>query len=128
MSKNIIISEEQLNRLKPLMEDSLIGDISNLRFDNIGKGLKGVWRGDGYDYFSYLNSMKKILSKLNKIDEPNKKVLDELDRLKLKLYKSKMNQTKKTAIVNSINSAQRHFTDYRNQVKNIINKLETKLT
>jgi len=122
----IIITEEQLKKLN-LTEDNLLGDITNLRVDNVAKGLKGMWRGDGYEYFSYLNSMKKILSKLNKIDEPNKKVLDELDRLKMKLYKSKMNQTKKTAIVNAINSAQRHFTDYRNQVKNILNKLETKL-
>jgi len=122
----IIITEEQLKKLN-LTEDNLLGDITNLRVDNVAKGLKGMWRGDGYEYFSYLNSMKKILSKLNKIDEPNKKVLEELDRLKMKLYKSKMNQTKKTAIVNAINSAQRHFTDYRNQVKNIINKLETKL-
>jgi hypothetical protein len=123
----IIITEEQLNRLKLITEDSLGGDIANLRLGNISKGLQGVWRGEGYDYFSYLNSMKKIMTKLNKIDDPNKKVLDELDRLKNKLYSSKMSQTKKTAIVNAINAAQRHFTDYRTQVNNIINKLETKL-
>jgi tryptophanyl-tRNA synthetase len=122
---NIIITEEQL---KQLMDEASIGDdIANLRFGNVAKGLKGVWRGEGYDYFSYLNTLKNILRKLDKIDKPNESIMNDLEKIKSSLSSSKMSQSKKNNIINAIDTAKSHFLQYRAIIDFLTKKLETNL-
>jgi hypothetical protein len=122
---NIIITEEQL---KHLIDEASIGDdITNLRFGNVAKGLKGVWRGEGYDYFSYLNTLKNVLRKLDKIDKPNESIMNDLEKIKSSLSSSKMPQNKKNNIINAIDTAKSHFLQYRAIIDQLTKKLETKL-
>ena len=122
---NIIITEEQL---KQLMDEASIGDdIANLRFGNVAKGLKGAWRGEGYDYFSYLNTLKNILRKLDKIDKPNESIMNDLEKIKSSLSSSKMPQSKKNNIINAIDTAKSHFLQYRAIIDQLTKELETKL-
>jgi hypothetical protein len=122
---NIIITEEQL---KQLMDEASIGDdIANLRFGNVAKGLKGAWRREGYDYFSYLNTLKNILRKLDKIDKPNESIMNDLEKIKSSLSSSKMPQSKKNNIINAIDTAKSHFLQYRAIIDQLTKKLETKL-
>lgn len=122
---NIIITEEQL---KELIDEASIGsDIANLRLGNIAKGLKGIWRGEGYDYFSYLNTLKNILRKLDKIDKPNESIMNDLEKIKSSLSSSKMSQSKKNNIINQIDTAKSHFLQYRAIIDQLTKKLETKL-
>lgn len=122
---NIIITEEQL---KQLIDEASIGsDIANLRFGNVAKGLKGVWRGEGYDYFSYLNTLKNVLRKLDKIDKPNESIMNDLEKIKSSLSSSKMPQSKKNNIINAIDTAKSHFLQYRVIIDQLTKKLETKL-
>lgn len=122
---NIIITEEQL---KQLIDEASIGsDIANLRFGNVAKGLKGIWRGEGYDYFSYLNTLKNILRKLDKIDKPNESIMNDLEKIKSSLSSSKMSQSKKNNIINQIDTAKSHFLQYRAIIDQLTKKLETKL-
>jgi len=122
---NIIITEKQLELL--INEASIGSDITNLRLGNIAKGLKGVWRGEGYDYFSYLNTLKNVLKKLDKVDKPNESILNELDKIKSSLSGSKMSQSKKNNIINAIDSAKSNFLQYRAIIDQLTKKLENKL-
>ena len=122
---NIIITEEQL---KQLIDEASIGDdIANLRFGNVAKGLKGVWRGEGYDYFSYLNTLKNVLRKLDKIDKPNESIMNDLEKIKSSLSSSKMPQSKKNNIINAIDTAKSHFLQYRVIINQLTKKLDSKL-
>jgi hypothetical protein len=122
---NIIITEKQLELL--INEASIGSDITNLRLGNIAKGLKGVWRGEGYDYFSYLNTLKNVLKKLDKVDKPNESILNELDKIKSSLSGSKMPQSKKNNIINAIDAAKSNFLQYRAIIDQLTKKLENKL-
>jgi hypothetical protein len=87
---------------------------------NAYQGLKGVWRGEGYDYFKYLSSLRGITRKLKKLDEPNVKVMGDLYQLRSKVDTSKMPQDKKTNLLGAIDSAMDHFKSY----STLINKIE----
>jgi hypothetical protein len=87
---------------------------------NTYQGLKGVWRGEGYDYFKYLSSLKGITRKLKKLDEPNVKVMGDLYQLRTKVDTSKMPTDKKSNLLNTIDAAMNHFKSY----STLINKIE----
>ena len=88
---------------------------------NVAQGLKGVWRGDGYDYFKYLSSLRNNLRHLQKLDKPNVEVMKTLQTLKNKIGNSKMNQNKKNDITNAIDNALYYFNQYSAK----INQIET---
>ena len=87
---------------------------------NAYQGLKGVWRGEGYDYFKYLSSLRGITRKLRKLDEPNVKVMGDLYQLRTKVDTSKMPTDKKSNLLNTIDAAMDHFKSY----STLINKIE----
>ena len=87
---------------------------------NAYQGLKGVWRGEGYDYFKYLSSLRGITRKLRKLDEPNVKVMGDLYQLRTKVDTSKMPTDKKSNLLNTIDAAMNHFKSY----STLINKIE----
>jgi hypothetical protein len=121
----ILITEEQLRTI--VKEATLGDDILNLRVGNIAKGAKGFWRGEGYEYFSFLNTLKGIIKKLDKVDKPNETIIKELLNLRNSLSGSKISQSKKNAITSAIDLAINHFNAYRTIVDKLIVKLEKKL-
>lgn len=126
--KTIQITEEQLEKLIAVVkEDTFVGDVANLNLGNIAKGIKGAWRGDGYDYFSYLNTLKRKLKKLDPVDRPNEKILKDLEGIKAGLVKSKMSQSKKNNIIKAIDTAISYFSSYRSTIDTLISKLESKI-
>ena len=82
-------------------------------------GLKGVWRGEGYDYFRYLNNLKRQMDSLQKLDKPNQKIMNELSSLKNKITSSKMPTQKRDNLIRTIDSAIGHFNSYTNLVQQI---------
>jgi hypothetical protein len=101
---------------KTIIQESLFTGISN-----VAQGLKGVWRGEGYDYFKYVNTLKKITQELKKLDAPNHKIMTKLFDLKNKIVSSKMSQGKKDNLTNPIDRAISHFNAYAD----FINQIET---
>ena len=91
-------------------------------------GLKGVWRGEGYDYFKYLSSLQSQIKTLKRLDEPNKKIFLNLNNLKQKIQSSKMSQQKKDNIENAINLAIQHFDAYQNLLDSIENLIKQKIS
>ena len=121
MAKVIKLTEADLEKIvKRVIEEQ---ETQEGVFDplvNAYQGLKGVWRGEGYDYFKYLSSLKGITRKLKKLDEPNVKVMGDLYQLRTKVDTSKMPTDKKSNLLNTIDAAMNHFKSY----STLINKIE----
>ena len=109
----------EMNGLKVKKEETNEGPLDAI--SNIGAGLKGVWRGEGYDYFKYMNTLKSMMQNLKKLDRPNQKIMNNLTTLKSKINNSKMPTDKKNNLLRAIDGAQNHFNSYTN----LINQIET---
>lgn len=86
---------------------------------NAAQGLKGVWRGEGYDYFKYLSSLRGLTRKLKKLDAPNVKIMTQLTDLKNKVTVSKMPAAKKQNLIDTIDKAIAHFNAYSGLINTI---------
>ena len=84
----------------------------NEGLSDIYSGLKGVWRGDGYDYYKYLNSLRGSIRDLKRLDKPNHKIMGTLNNLVNKMSSSKMDNTKKNNIISAVNAAKSNFENY----------------
>ena len=104
---------DEMNGLKIKKEEPTEG------VSDMVSGLKGVWRGEGYDYFKYLNKLKSSMSNLQRLDKPNHKIMNELTSLKGKISSSKMPTDKKNNLIRAIDGALAHFNSYVNLVQQI---------
>jgi hypothetical protein len=82
-------------------------------------GLKGVWRGEGYDYFKYLSSLRRQIQTLKKLDKPNTKIFDNLKKLKQQISGSKMPDDKKNKINGTIDLAFQYFKSYQDALDSV---------
>ena len=128
MKKIVKITEQDLARIvKKTIEEQ---EMEEGLFDGVKdayQGLKGVWRGEGYDYYKYTSSLRNIAKKLKKLDEPNHKTMIELNSLKSKVGASKMDQTKKQNLVDTIDKAIQYFNAYAGLIDKIDQIASTKL-
>ena len=104
---------DEMNGLKIKKEEPTEG------VSDMVSGLKGVWRGEGYDYFKYLSNLKRQMSSLQKLDKPNHKIMTELGSLKNKITSSKMPPQKRDNLIRTIDAAIGHFNSYTNLVQQI---------
>jgi hypothetical protein len=90
---------------------------------NMFGGLKGVYRGEGYEYGKSLTSLGRFLRKLKKLDKPNTEIIRYLDILSQKIDKGQMVQDKKTALKGLIGSVKKEFNEYQAELDDVINKI-----
>jgi uncharacterized protein YukE len=111
--KTIRLTETDINRLvkKVLIEQEQNEGILD-PIKNAYSGLKGAWRGDGYDYYKYLSSLRGSIRELKRLDKPNHKIMGTLNDLVNKMSTSKMDNTKKDNIISAVNAAQSNFENY----------------
>jgi hypothetical protein len=96
--------------------------------DSIGdiyRGVKGVKRGYGMDYFQNMSKLDRLVRKLKKLDEPNVKVMTELADLKSKVSSLNMPQQRKQAIMNLIDNSVYHFNTYNRINDQIISQISS---
>jgi hypothetical protein len=96
--------------------------------DSIGdiyRGVKGVKRGYGMDYFQNMSKLDRLVRKLKKLDEPNVKVMTELADLKSKVSTLNMPQQRKQAIMNLIDNSVYHFNTYNRINDQIISQISS---
>jgi hypothetical protein len=96
--------------------------------DSIGdiyRGVKGVKRGYGMDYFQNMSKLDRLVKKLKKLDEPNVKVMTELADLKTKVSTLNMPQQRKQAIMNLIDNSVYHFNTYNRINDQIISQISS---
>lgn len=92
---------------------------------NMFGGLKGVYRGEGYEYGKSLTSLGRFLRKLQKLDKPNTEIIGYLDILSTKIDNSRMSQDKKTALKGLIGSVKKEFNEYQAKLDDVINKISS---
>jgi hypothetical protein len=126
MSKIVKLTESDLNRLvkKVISEQEVEEGI----FDGVKdlyRGVKGVKRGYGMDYFQNMSKLENLVRKLKNLDVPNEKVMLELKQLRTKVSSLNMPQQRKDAIVNLIDNSLYHFRKYSDINEQILNQIKT---
>ncbi len=121
MGTTIKITEKQLEYLineinNPAINEDLFGGVKD-----VYQGARGFFKGEGYSYFKHMNTLKRLMSKLKKLDEPNHKIMLELSTLKNDISSSKMSSQKKLDLIDHIDDAINYFDYYTKE----INKIET---
>jgi hypothetical protein len=120
MKKIIYLTEEDLYKISQrIIKESEIEEGIFDGISNMVQGLKGVWRGEGYDFFKYLNSLKNMAKELKKLDQPNIKIMTKLTDLKNKITASKMPPEKKGQLISEIEKALEKFNQYSTHIDNI---------
>lgn len=84
-------------------------------------GLKGVWRGYGYDFSKHASSLRGLVRRLRKLDEPNAGVMTELSELRAKVDASPMPPERKKELLDNIDGAISNFNNYSSYIVNIEN-------
>jgi len=125
--KKVYLTESELRGVinNTISEASFFKDGTNplSRVGNMFGGLKGVYRGEGYEYGKSLTSLGRFLRKLKKLDKPNTEIIKYLDILSTKIDKGQMVQDKKTALKGLIDSVKNEFNEYQAELVNVINKI-----
>jgi hypothetical protein len=126
MSKIAKFTESDLNRLvkKVISEQEVEEGI----FDGVKdlyRGVKGIKRGYGMDYFQNMSKLENLVRKLKNLDVPNEKVMLELKQLRTKVSTLNMPQQRKDAIVNLIDNSLYHFRKYSDINEQILNQIKT---
>jgi hypothetical protein len=126
MKKVIKLTESELVKL---IEKTIVENQTNEGiFDSVGdfyRGVKGVKRGYGMDYFQNMSRLDRLIRKLKNLDKPNAKVMGELSNLKSKVSGLNMPQDKKQAIISLIDNSVYHFTQYDKINDQILTQIQT---
>jgi hypothetical protein len=126
MKKTIKLTESDLvNIVNKIISEQ---EIEEGVFDNVKdayRGIKGIKRGYGIDYFKNMSRLETLISKLKNLDVPNEKVMLELEQLKNKVSSLNMPQQRKTALVALIQNSLYHFKNYSNINNQILSQIKT---
>jgi hypothetical protein len=126
MSKIVKLTETDLNRLvKKVISEQKVdeGIFDGVR--DLYRGVKGVKRGYGMDYFQNMSKLETLIEKLQNLDVPNEKVMLELKQLRTKVASLNMPQQRKDALVNLIDNSLYHFRKYSDINGRILNQIKT---
>lgn len=126
MKKTIQLSESDLVEIiNKIVSESEVeeGIFDNLK--DIYRGVKGVKRGFGMDYFQNMSRLENLVNKLKQLDRPNEKVMLELQQLKSKVANLNMPQQRKDALVALIDNSLYHFKQYSTINDQILAKIKT---
>jgi len=120
MKKVIRLTEKDMENLvkrvvqEQEMEEGIFDPVKN-----VYQGLKGVWRGEGYDYYKYMSSLSNVVRDLKKADKPNLKLMNDLTKLKAQILASKMARSKRDQLEGYINDAEKYFNQYQTSLDGI---------
>lgn len=121
----IKIKEEQLSLLTT--EASLGDDIKSLNFKNISNGLRGVWKGEGYEYMSYLTSVLKILKSLENNLSYYEKLEKAINNIESDIRNSNLSRNKKISVRSYFSKILDEYKKVKDFVELTKEKLEKKL-
>jgi hypothetical protein len=126
MAKIVKLTESDLVRLvKKIVEENEINEGPLDAIGDLYRGVKGVKRGYGMDYFQNMSSLDRLIKKLKKLDEPNIQVMNELAALNAKVSNLNMPQQRKQALTSLIENSLYHFNSYYRINDQIINQIKT---
>jgi hypothetical protein len=88
-------------------------------------GTKGAARGYGKDYFSSMSKIRRLIKNLKKLDQPNLKVIDEMETLKTKIQSFNIPQNRKQALIYLLDNSILKFREYNNINDQILTQIES---
>jgi UTP-glucose-1-phosphate uridylyltransferase len=126
MKKIIKLTESELVKIvnKVILEQKVDEGIFD-GIKNAYRGLKGMKRGFGTDYFQNMSRLENLIKKLKNLDAPNEKVMNELEKLKTKVSSLGMPQARKDALIALIDNSLYHFKKYSNVNDQILTQIKT---
>ena len=126
MKKIIKLTESELVKIvnKVISEQKVDEGIFD-GIKNAYRGLKGMKRGFGTDYFQNMSRLENLIRKLKNLDSPNEKVMIELEKLKTKVSSLGMPQERKDALIALIDNSLYHFKKYSNVNDQILTQIKT---
>lgn len=93
------------------------------------QGIKGAITGKGYGYFKFLSSLRNLVIKLKKLDEPNEVVISDLKKLRDKIEQASgwesLEDVKRDKLIYAIDKAIESFNEYSRYI-NTIEKVATR--
>lgn len=117
----IVLTESQIQKLN---EAGFMNDLTKFRFGDAVKGVQGIYKGYGYEYFSFANKLRKVLGKTRR---PDIKDIDKLTAIAREARESKMPPYRKTHLIRSINTIIQNITLFNNDIDRIIEQLTNML-
>ena len=126
MARIVKLTGSDLVRLvKKIVEENEINEGPLDAIGDLYRGVKGVKRGYGMDYFQNMSALDRLIKKLKKLDEPNIQVMNELAALNAKVSNLNMPQQRKQALTSLIENSLYHFNAYYRINDQIINQIKT---
>ena len=126
MSKTVKLTETDINRIvKKIVSEQ---EVEEGIFDGVKdlyRGVKGVKRGYGMDYFQNMSRLENLIKKLKNLDVPNEKVMTELAQLRTKVSGMNMPLQRKNAIIGLIDNSIFHFRKYSDINNQILSQIQT---
>jgi hypothetical protein len=126
MSKTVKLTETDINRIvKKIVSEQ---EVEEGIFDGVKdlyRGVKGVKRGYGMDYFQNMSRLENLIKKLKNLDVPNEKVMTELSQLRTKVSGMNMPLQRKNAIIGLIDNSIFHFRKYSDINNQILSQIQT---
>jgi Mg2+ and Co2+ transporter CorA len=128
MPKVTKLTENDLNRIvKKVIQEQEQNEIFG-GLKDMYHGVRGFSRGEGYQNFKNLSTLTSIVKKLKKLDEPNHKVMTELQSLKTKISSAQMRQDSKQFLLDAIDRTTQYFNSYASALSQIESVVSNKLT
>ena len=126
MNNIVKLTESDLNRLvKKVISEQEVDEGIFDGVKDLYRGVKGIKRGYGMDYFQNMSKLENLIKKLKNLDVPNEKVMVELQQLRTKVASLNMPQQRKDALVNLIDNSLYHFRKYSDINEQILNQIKT---
>lgn len=91
-------------------------------------GVKGFFRGEGYNYYKYLSQLKNLSRDLKKLDKPNYGIMEKLKNINTEIQKSKMKPDQKQNIKTIIDNATYHFEEYSKYINAVESAITNKIS
>lgn len=111
----IIVTEKQLEKIVRLHEEEVDENV----FGDVYQGLRGVWRGYGYDFYKYTNQVDNISKSVERHTRKVDKMIDKLVDLERKINLSKMPPQYKSELKQEINAMVQEYEKFLLSLNNL---------
>lgn len=111
----IIVTEKQLEKIVRLHEEEVDENV----FGDVYQGLRGVWRGYGYDFYKYTNQVDNISKSVERHTRKVDKMINKLVDLERKINLSKMPPQYKSELKQEINAMVQEYEKFLLSLNNL---------
>jgi hypothetical protein len=129
MKKIVKLTESDLKRIVERVKSEseidegfigdLVGDVGRLRFGNIRQGIKGLWKGEGYNYYRQLNILKRAVSKSRRYEMAYADVMRDLKYAQVDISESDIPDDKKNELLGHLGRAISSYDSYKSSISSL---------